>query len=100
MVGSSFSRHRGPLEITKCSPGPKSFYGRRTRSLHRVFPYVSDSSAPSSPIPVVKPGICPVVNTLVACSLPYPPGDCSTDGDCSDMQKCCDVGCVYHCADV
>ncbi|XP_068135927.1 uncharacterized protein [Hyperolius riggenbachi] len=45
---------------------------------------------------VIKAGTCPVVNTLVACSLPLPQS-CGSDSQCDGEEKCCTYGCEVRC---
>ncbi|XP_077148043.1 uncharacterized protein LOC143808832 [Ranitomeya variabilis] len=54
----------------------------------------------TNPDPNVPEKKCPVVATLIACKLPYPPSKCGENGKCGPGQKCCDVGCRMACTDV
>uniref|UniRef100_A0A8C5PZ59 WAP domain-containing protein n=1 Tax=Leptobrachium leishanense TaxID=445787 RepID=A0A8C5PZ59_9ANUR len=94
-----------PVPLIKClkKPGPDKCQGDKDCVDNKkccdtgcikecITPYfISD---------IVKPGTCPIVETLVACKIPFPPGECTRDSHCPDKKKCCDGGCFFHCVDV
>ncbi|XP_053317290.1 whey acidic protein-like [Spea bombifrons] len=98
-----------PIPVTRCAfppplPKCKSDHecpGRQKCCTPLCLQECTDPLTEDPVIPApVEPRNCPVVNTLVACKLPYPKGDCTTDADCPANRKCCDYGCIFKCIEV